>query len=31
MGETACQVPYAPEYIQKATARGIKKRKSVKC
>jgi 3-methyladenine DNA glycosylase AlkD len=31
MGDTACKVPYAPEYIEKATARGIKKRKSVKC
>jgi 3-methyladenine DNA glycosylase AlkD len=31
MGDTACRVPYAPEYIEKAAARGVKKRKSVKC
>ena len=33
MGDTACKVPFAPEYIQKAQARGTigKKRKSVKC
>jgi 3-methyladenine DNA glycosylase AlkD len=33
MGETACKVPYAPEYIQKAQKRGAvgKKRKTAKC
>jgi 3-methyladenine DNA glycosylase AlkD len=33
MGETACQVPYAPDYIQKVQKRGAigKKRKSAKC
>jgi 3-methyladenine DNA glycosylase AlkD len=33
MGETACKVPYSPEYIQKAIKRGVigKKRKSAKC
>ena len=33
MGNTACKVPYAPEYIQKARERGAvgKKRKSAKC
>ncbi|MFO0797135.1 MAG: DNA alkylation repair protein [Gemmataceae bacterium] len=31
MGDTACKVPYAPEYIAKAVARGVKKRKTVKC
>jgi 3-methyladenine DNA glycosylase AlkD len=33
MGKTACKVPYAPEYIDKAHARGslTKKRKTVKC
>jgi 3-methyladenine DNA glycosylase AlkD len=33
MGETACQVPSAPEYIQKVKDRGTigKKRKSAKC
>jgi 3-methyladenine DNA glycosylase AlkD len=33
MGDTACQVPYAPDYIEKARARGNvgKKRKTVKC
>ena len=33
MGETACQVPYAPDYIAKVEKRGSigKKRKSVKC
>lgn len=33
MGETACKVPYAPEYIGTAVARGTvgKKRKSAKC
>ncbi len=33
MGNTACKVPSAPEYIQKVQKRGTigKKRKSVKC
>jgi 3-methyladenine DNA glycosylase AlkD len=33
MGDTACQVPYAPDYIQKIKDRGAlgKKRKSAKC
>jgi 3-methyladenine DNA glycosylase AlkD len=33
MGETACKVPYAPDYIKKAQERGSigKKRKSAKC
>jgi 3-methyladenine DNA glycosylase AlkD len=33
MGETACQVPFAPDYIRKIQARGSigKKRKSAKC
>lgn len=33
MGETACQVPYGPDYIRKAQARGAigKKRKSARC
>jgi 3-methyladenine DNA glycosylase AlkD len=33
MGGTACKVPYAPEYIEKARKRGTigKKRKTVKC
>ncbi len=33
MGETACKVPYAPEYIQKVQKRGAigKKRKTIKC
>ncbi len=33
MGETACQVPYAPEAIRKVEQRGAigKKRKSAKC
>lgn len=32
MGDTNCQVPFAPEYIEKVIARrGIKKRKSAKC
>jgi len=33
MGPTACQVPFALEYIQKVEARGTvgKKRKSAKC
>jgi len=33
VGNTSCQIPYAPEYIQKAEKRGSigKKRKTVKC
>ena len=33
MGNTACKVPFAPEYIDKVAARGSigKKRKTVKC
>lgn len=33
MGDTACQVPFAPEYIDKVAKRGAigKKRKTVKC
>jgi 3-methyladenine DNA glycosylase AlkD len=33
MGDTACKVPYAPEYIQKAQKRGAigKKRKMARC
>lgn len=33
MGKTACQVPYAPDYIRKVEQRGTigKKRKSAKC
>ena len=33
MGDTACKVPYAPDYIRKVQARGTigKKRKTVKC
>jgi hypothetical protein len=33
MGDTACQVPFAPDYIQKVEDRGTigKKRKSAKC
>jgi hypothetical protein len=33
MGDTACKVPFAPDYIRKAEARGAigKKRKTVKC
>jgi 3-methyladenine DNA glycosylase AlkD len=33
MGDTACKVPYAPEYIQKAEKRGVigKKRKTARC
>jgi hypothetical protein len=33
MGNTSCKVPFAPEYIKKAIARGSlkKKRKMVKC
>jgi 3-methyladenine DNA glycosylase AlkD len=33
MGDTACKVPYAPEYIQRAQERGVigKKRKTAKC
>jgi len=33
MGDTSCQVPFAPDYIEKARQRGVfdKKRKTVKC
>jgi len=33
MGDTSCQVPYAPDYIERARQRGVfdKKRKTVKC
>ena len=33
MGNTSCKVPFAPEYIKKAIARGSlkKKRKMLKC
>lgn len=33
MGDTSCKVPYAPEYIDKSTARGSlnKKKKMVRC
>jgi hypothetical protein len=33
MGNTSCQVPFAPDYIRKAQKRGTigKKRKSAKC
>jgi 3-methyladenine DNA glycosylase AlkD len=33
MGDTACQVPYAPDYIEKVKARGAvgKKRRTVRC
>jgi len=33
MGNTACQVPFAPDYIRKVEKRGTigKKRKMVKC
>ena len=33
MGETDCQVPFAPDYIAKMEKRGVigKKRKTVKC
>lgn len=33
VGNTACQVPFAPDYIAKVAARGVigKKRKTVKC
>ena len=33
MGDTACQVPFAPDYIRKVEKRGTigKKRKTVKC
>ena len=32
-GDTACRVPYAPDYIQKAQKRGVvgKKRKTAMC
>jgi hypothetical protein len=33
LGDTACKVPYAPEYIEKARKKGVigKKRKTAKC
>lgn len=31
MGNTACKVPYAPDYIQKMIARGVKKKKMARC
>ena len=33
MGDTACEVPFAPDYIREVEKRGAigKKRKSVKC
>jgi 3-methyladenine DNA glycosylase AlkD len=33
VGDTACKIPFAPDYIQKATARGslAKKKKTAKC
>ena len=33
MGNTACKVPFAPDYINKAKAKGTlgKKKKTVKC
>ena len=31
MGDTACKVPFAPDYIRKMQARGSKKRKSARC
>ncbi len=33
MGDTSCQIPYAPDYIERARQRGVfdKKRKTVKC
>lgn len=31
MGDTACKVPDAAEYIKKCTVRGYKKRKTMKC
>ena len=33
MGDTACQVPFAPDYIRKIEQRGTigKKRRTVKC
>ena len=33
MGDTACKVPFAPDYIRKVEQRGAigKKRKSAKC
>ena len=33
MGDTACQVPYAPDYLRKIKARGTvgKKRKAARC
>ena len=31
MGDTACKVPYAPDYIQKMITRGYKKKKMARC
>ena len=31
MGNTACKVPYAPEYIQKMLGKGVKKKKMARC
>jgi hypothetical protein len=31
VGNTACKIPYAPDYIRKALNRGVKKRKTAKC
>ena len=31
MGNTACKVPYAPDYIQKMLDRGVKKKKMARC
>jgi hypothetical protein len=33
VGDTSCQIPYAPDYIKKIEARGAigKKRKTAKC
>lgn len=30
-GDTACKVPYAPDYIRKAIDRGLKKKKMARC
>lgn len=31
MGNTACKVPYAPDYIQKMLNRGVRKKKMARC
>ena len=31
MGGTACEVPYAPDYIQKMLDKGVKKKKMARC